>query len=747
MGIDFTGISVFGKTDQERLAARIFSDEIFSRTGVQAPFDDRAVPRIVFCADPSRKNRDAYSISLHQDVLTVSACGVRGFLYGIGLFLRKSAYHKKTITLLYDISGDYTPDKAVRGHQTGYRPTANSYEAWDLDQFRRYYLDMMYFGANTVEHIPYEKGVSNRNELMRYDELDFLARTSAQADELDLNISLWHPNSEADADEAVRNRETVYQKTPRIDYVFPPGGDPGELPPEELFSRAERFDKILKQSHPNAGIWPSAQQPHHFPDWGERFLKELDKLPDSIDGVITGPNHAYRLEPLRRKVPMRYPIRFYPDITHNLRCEYPVHFERDDWHYALATVNSRESVNPRPREYCELHKLTRPYVIGSVSYSEGVNDDVNKAVWSALDYAPDTPLREILEDYSRLYFPGADYEKAADGIFGLEKNWEGRPEENPQIEGTLRNWRELVTETPTLAGNWRYLLCLFRALCDVFVRRKVLFENGLISQAKRQIDAGDFTAAKETLETPFPAALTDIRQEIEDNAEKLFRLIGLQLSTDKYFAAGWERGAILNTVDLPITDRPWLLHQFGKAEALPTEAGKDLIRLSFHRNDVDADEYYFSVALDGLLQTGVPQEPEFYMDFQGDRPNVNDGSLPVCLQKLFDHYSFRAKTGGLTADCDYILTVTYKDKPDTSNDDHEVRVNGHVLYHGRQFGGVKDETFTHEMMREGFIAVRYPVPKTYIENGCAEVLITEPNTGFEIAEFRLTKDTEKERPI
>ena len=71
MGIDFTGISVFGETDQERLAARIFSDEIFSRTGVQAPFDDRAVPRIVFCADPSRKNHDAYSISLHQDVLTV----------------------------------------------------------------------------------------------------------------------------------------------------------------------------------------------------------------------------------------------------------------------------------------------------------------------------------------------------------------------------------------------------------------------------------------------------------------------------------------------------------------------------------------------------------------------------------------------------------------------------------------------------------------------------------------------------
>ena len=738
MGYDFTDLSVAGRGPAGQKAAAILSEELFARTGVR-PEEDGKGPRVVFREAPEMADRDAFRVSLRDGVLTVSAKGVRGMIYGIGLFLRKTVYRDGCITLPYDISGEYAPDKPIRGHQTGYRPLTNTYDAWTLEQFDRYYLDLMYFGANTVEHIPGEWGRTERNELMRYDAPELLRETAARMDALDLNVSLWYPNGEKDEDEAAANREEIFRETPRVDYLFPPGSDPGDLPPEELFGRIARFDKILKRYHPNAGIWPSAQQPHHFPGWGERFIAELEKRPRSIDGIITGPNHAYRVEPLRRKVPMEYPIRFYPDITHNLRCEYPVHFERDDWHYALATVNSRESCNPRPCEYAALHRLTRPYVIGSVSYSEGVNDDINKAVWSALDYAPETPLREILEDYARLFFPGADYEKAADGIFGLERNWEGAPAQNPQIDHTLRLWRELAEEMPALAANWRYNLCLFRALTDAFVRQKIWFEDGLLANAKRQIRSGNIYAAKGTLTAPLPERVKALREEMETLAGTLFDQIGIQLSVEKYHAFGWERGAVLDTADLPVTDLPWLLRQIGRAEAMPEEEAKRFLLRCVDRNRVDADEVYYSVALHGLLQTGVTQEPEFYMDFQGDRRNVNDGSLPVCLFKLFDHYSFRAKTGGLTADCDYVLTVTYKNRPDPDTKEHTVSVNGRVLWQGAQFGGEPDEAFTEEMLPEGFIAVRYPLPKAYIENGCAEVLIAEPRVGCEIAEFRITK--------
>ena len=70
-----------------------------------------------------------------------------------------------------------------------------------------------------------------------------------------------------------------------------------------------------------------------------------------------------------------------------------------------ANTLGRECTNPRPCEYREIHRLTRRYVVGSVSYSEGITDDVNKCVWSDMDFFPDVDVRDSLEDYSRLYFP------------------------------------------------------------------------------------------------------------------------------------------------------------------------------------------------------------------------------------------------------------------------------------------------------------------------------------------------------
>ena len=68
-----------------------------------------------------------------------------------------------------------TPDKVIRGHQIGYRTTPNTYDAWSYEDYRRYYLDMMFFGTNIVEHIPYERGISKKNRLMKYDEEEFVS--------------------------------------------------------------------------------------------------------------------------------------------------------------------------------------------------------------------------------------------------------------------------------------------------------------------------------------------------------------------------------------------------------------------------------------------------------------------------------------------------------------------------------------------------------------------------------------------
>ncbi|MBR3974311.1 MAG: hypothetical protein IKJ88_00460 [Clostridia bacterium] len=739
MFFDFTSLEIFAESQTEKKAALLFADEIKLRTAISPRITDKssAFPCVRFVENKEIADKDCFVLSLNENTLTIEAVGIRGLIYGYAYFLRKIRVKNSKITLIKDISGSYSPDKKIRGHQLGYRQLNNTYDKWSYEQYRRYYLDIMYFGSNICEHIPYEKGVSDKNELMLYDEEEFLIKASEMADELDLDVSLWYPNSEDDIEKAKRSREAVFSSLPRLNVMFPPGSDPGSLPPDELARRCTEFSKILKKYHPDATLWPSAQQPHNDPLWGTKLIDVLKTNPDGIDGIITGPNRAFDIDTLRRLLPAKYPIRLYPDITHNVRCEYPVHFETDDWHYALTTALSRECINPRPAEYRTIHKLTERYVVGSVSYSEGVNDDINKAVWADLDFFPEVPVRETLLDYSRLFFFGADEEKIADAVLGLEKNWEGAPENNPQIENTLKSFEEILSENPELSENWRFVMCLFRARCDAFVRRKILFENALIEDASYYIRKGNTDRAKEILGAEFPESIAKIRKLIDGDAKTLFDLIGIQLEVERYRAMSWERGATLDTIDLPVTDRAWLLNKIEEAENRD-DKNAFLVRV-LDRNKVEKDEYYFSLALDGFSVLGEKQTPDFYMDFQGDRPDKNNGTLPVCLFKLFDHFTFRCKLAGFSADTDYTLMITYKNSPNEKATNHKITVNGHTIYKGAQFGGERNTDFERDMLPDDFAAVMYTVPAEVFVNGCARIEISEPLSGFEIAEFRITK--------
>lgn len=733
--IDFKCFNLYFDSACAEKSAALFCDEILARTGTKPAFcAEKENANFLFLADSSIPH-DGFDIAVEASRVAVSASGIRGFIYGFGMFLRKIVSVCGVPALAEDISGVYRPDKAIRGHQVGYRTTPNTYDAWSYDDYRRYYLDMMFFGSNTVEHIPYEKGVSKRNRLMKYDEEEFLVKATQMADEFDLDVSLWHPNNDGETvEQAAERRGKLYETVPRLDVVFPPGGDPGEFYPDEFVLRCREISKALKKSHPNAQMWPSAQQPHSIPTWGEEFIEEMEKLPEEIDGVIHGPNHAFDLETLRRRLPSKYPIRLYPDITHNVRCEYPVHFDRDDWHFALTTGLSRECTNPRPREYRRIHRLTRRYVVGSVSYSEGITDDVNKAVWADMDYNPNCDLRTTLLDYARLFFFGADAEMLADGIFALELNWQCDPAENPTIDRTLETFASLASDYPFLNENWRFLQLLMRAKCDWVIRRRRIFELGLIKLAEKEIRNGNLESARKILETDFDEEYKKQRSDITDLAQKLFELIGLQSDIENYCADNWERGAILETMDLPVTDRKWLLGRLDIAENAET------MQKVIDRNKVRSDEYYFSVAFNGLAECGVPQTGEIYMNFQGDRPDVNTGAMPTAMFKVYDNLTFKCKVGGLDFDGDYKLKISFMSKKNAALKGHKITANGEVIYKGEQFGGESDAEFDRLMLAPNFETATYVIPKSVIQNGCVDLEFSEPVMGVMFSEFWITHE-------
>ncbi|MBC7320473.1 hypothetical protein H5T89_07485, partial [bacterium] len=295
-----------------------------------------------------------------------------------------------------------------------------------------------------------------------------------------------------------------------------------------------------------------------------------------LGGIVFGPWVKTKLPELREIIPSKYPIRHYPDITHSLHCQYPV----KDWDLAFAITLGRECINPRPKAEKYIHNLFAPYTIGSISYSEGINDDVNKFIWSDQDWDPETPVIETLRDYARLFISPKFTEEIAQGIVALEENWEGPLLVNDRVDITLRQWKELERLADQgVLNNYRFQMCLLRAYYDAYIRRRLIYETELerlaldtLENAKEMGSLKAIEVAEEILERAKTQPVAqDYKNRCWELADELFKNIGSQLSVEKYNAIAWDRGAFMDAIDMPLNNYRWLKVQFSKIKEMENE--------------------------------------------------------------------------------------------------------------------------------------------------------------------------------
>ena len=302
--------------------------------------------------------------------------------------------------------------------------------------------------------------------------------------------------------------------------------------------------------------------------WLDEFLALLHAEPAWLGGVVYGPQVRVSLPELRKAVPARYPIRDYPDITHSLRCQYPV----PDWDVAYSLTEGREVINPRPRDEATIFHAFADQTIGFITYSEGCNDDVNKIVWSALGWDPDADVLDVLCAVQPLLPRRPDTGDAdgfAQGLLALEQNWRGPLLANGSVETTLAAVPR--PGTPRHAArcwlNWRFQQALYRAYYDAYVRSRLIYETDLEEQAlaRLRVARDDRLAAGDGpgRGDPRPGAshepvAADLRARIFELAEALFQSIRMQLSVPRYKAIHVGRGATLDTIDGPLNNRDWL---------------------------------------------------------------------------------------------------------------------------------------------------------------------------------------------
>jgi hypothetical protein len=502
----------------------------------------------------------------------------RGTLFAAGYLLRKLDWAKGKLSLdAFDIAS--APAYPIRGHQLGYRTQANSYDAWDAAQYEQYIRELAFFGVNSIENIPFHD--DRKTPVMKVPRREMNRAISEICDRYGLDYWVWVPADFDLANQPLRAQmldryDEFFRDSKQLTGVFFPGGDPGRNPPQLVLPFLEDVAKRMRPFHPNAKIWISLQW--FTADQVDFVYQYIDReAPEWFAGLVAGPSGP-PIPQTRLRLPKQYKLRLYPDVTHNKICQYQV----PGWDQALALTLGREAINPRPAEFASIHNGLAPYSDGFISYSDGVHDDVNKTIWSALSWNPALSVREIVTDYARVYFDPSVAPEAADGILALERNWRGPLIDNGSVEATLLFWRRLEKSAPRLETQWRWQMCLLRANYDAYIRRRLINEtqleadaNAILATAAHREAGKAMTEAMDALNRAVNQPVSpELRARIVDLCEKLFHAIGLQTSVDKYYASGEERGAVLDFVDYPLNNRWWLEDEFRKIRELGTEQEK-----------------------------------------------------------------------------------------------------------------------------------------------------------------------------
>jgi hypothetical protein len=227
---------------------------------------------------------DGYTLSSNATGVFIRGNDERGLLFGVGRLLRiinatfTEGYEASPTSSLKVESGlsiVSSPDFPIIGHQLGYRPKTNAYDAWTPADYEQYIIDLALFGTNTIELVPHfvtPEGHTTTDDkpysphypvapLVNY------KLVSAVIDKYGLDLSLWYPQMYQDYDDpetvaaAQSEWKLVWQSLSRLDAINIPAGDPGKHTPSTLLKVSKLLlDSARSNGHNGTTIWIGPQE-------------------------------------------------------------------------------------------------------------------------------------------------------------------------------------------------------------------------------------------------------------------------------------------------------------------------------------------------------------------------------------------------------------------------------------------------------------------------------------------------------
>lgn len=687
----------------------LFGELIPKREGVNLPESKKEGYRLF------------HEIKNGKNILWVIGADERGILYGIGKLLMTAETSDNHIVLEPATDLASSPEYTIRGHQFGYRMTANSWDSWTIAQFDQHIREQVLFGANSIEGIPFQD--ERKDTLMKYPRSVMNIELSKICDKYGADYWVWaaaevdlkNPKQRQDL---LDKYEAFFKGSPRFDGVFFPGGDPGDNHPSLVMPFLEEMTTILHKYHPNAGMWISLQG--FDKEKVDYFFKYLDqKNPEWLTGVANGPSSPPIAEE-RRRLPKKYKLRSYPDLTHTVRCQFPV----KKWDQAFALTEGRECTNPQPLYYAEVHNHDAPFTDGFISYSDGVHDDVNKVVWSQMAWNTKNNVKNVVTEYCSFFFGSKIGNEAAVAILALEQNWVGPILGNALIGKTLEHWKKLETENPQLAGNWRWQQLVMRAYYDAYIQQRLAYEVKLETEANDLLAKAKTVGADKTMDQALAHVqfadkefvAQDLKQKAIYYIDELYKSVGLQTSVKLHNAAGSERGCVRDFIDYPLNNRWWLEDEFKKIKELKSEDEK-LARLEFIRSYENPGEGSFYDNISSVYAKHVTSETEDAIDYLWE----NDGYSRKRLSTQLFQFTPELKYNELDPNANYLIRVS-------GLGEALLRANGVRLKPTRYekgSGQFKEFPLPKALIREGKLNITFDKPNEEHLNWRAQSRVTD----------------------
>ena len=127
-----------------------------------------------------------------------SGADARGVLFGVGRLLRELRMTSGSVRVPPGLAIVSAPQVALRGHQLGYRPKTNAYDAWDVPMWEQYIRDLAIFGSNAIELIPPRSDDAADSPHFPLPQIDMMVEMSRIADEYGQDVWIWYPALDKD---------------------------------------------------------------------------------------------------------------------------------------------------------------------------------------------------------------------------------------------------------------------------------------------------------------------------------------------------------------------------------------------------------------------------------------------------------------------------------------------------------------------------------------------------------------------